>query len=154
MFTVIKLNSLGHEIIRYPATVQTRTANGIILNAIWQHKTRNLGYATFETGDNFVEYFYADRWYNIFAIATPTSQRKGWYCNIAMPASISDDHLSQIDLLLDVWINPLGGSLILDQDEFAADLTLSEAQRAGAQKGLHDLLSLLADRAGPFEEIV
>lgn len=153
MLTVIKLSPLGEEKIRYPAEIRARTTHGVILDARWNHPRRDLGYALFEPGDHFREYFYSDRWFNIFAIATAAGRRKGWYCNIAAPAQISSERVEQVDLLLDVWVAPDGRPLILDEDEFAAATTITAAQRQGALQGLHDLLALLAARHEPFAEL-
>lgn len=153
MITVIKLNPLGEEKIRYPAQVLARLEEGVILDAFWGHARKDLGYTVFEPGDHFVEYFYTDRWFNIFAISNADGRRKGWYCNIAAPAHISEERVEQVDLLLDVWVNPAGQTLILDEDEFAADITLTEAQRSGAERGLRELLALIAARREPFTQI-
>lgn len=150
MITVVKLSPLGEEKIRYPAQVLARLENGVILDAFWDHPRKDLGYTVFEPGDHFVEYFYTDRWFNIFAIASSDDRRKGWYCNIAAPASISTERVEQVDLLLDVWVNPAGQPLILDEDEFSADTTLTEAQRNGAEQGLRELLTLIEARREPF----
>lgn len=153
MITVVKLNPQGEEKLRYPAEVSTRLENGVILDAHWNQTRRDLGYTVFEPGDHFIEYFYSDRWFNIFAISTATGVRKGWYCNVAAPAHIGPERVEQIDLLLDVWVSADGQPLILDEEEFAADLTLTAEQRRNAQQGLHDLLALLAARREPFAEL-
>jgi predicted RNA-binding protein associated with RNAse of E/G family len=150
---VIKLSPQGEEKIRYPAELSARLENGVLLEASWQHARRDLGYTVFEPGDHFIEYFYSDRWFNIFAIATATGQRKGWYCNVAAPARIDAEQVTQVDLLLDVWVAPDGLPLILDEGEFAADLTLTTEQRQGARQGLQDLLALLAARREAFAEL-
>jgi len=154
MVTVIKLSPQGEEKIRYTAEFSARLENGVILAARWEHASRDLGYTTFEPGDHFTEYFYNDRWFNIFAISTPHGQRKGWYCNVAAPAHIDADVVEQVDLLLDVWVNPAGQLLILDEDEFAADVTITTEQRQAALQGLYDLLALIAARHDPFTELL
>ena len=150
MITVVKLNPQGEEKIQYPAQVLTRLKNGVILDAYWNQPRRDLGYTIFEPGDHFIEYFYTDRWFNIFAISTAEGRRKGWYCNVAAPAQFSEERIEQVDLLLDVWVSPTGQPLILDEDEFAADTTLTERQRSGARQGLQELLTLIAARREPF----
>jgi len=153
MITVVKLSPQGTEKIRYPAELVTRLEHGVVLDAYWNHARRDLGYTIFEPGDHFIEYFYSDRWFNIFAISTAAGQRKGWYCNVAAPARIDAGLVEQVDLLLDVWVTPDGQTLILDEDEFAADQTLTTEQRLGARQGLHALLALLAARLEPFTEL-
>ena len=91
------------------------------LDAFWTRPALTLGYTTFETGDRFTEWYFTDRWYNIFEIASPDGTLKGWYCNVAEPAEIGDDAIRCRDLLLDLWVSPTGATLILDEDEFAAE---------------------------------
>ncbi len=79
--------------------------------------------------------------------------RKGWYCNVTEPARFFEDRIEQIDLFIDVWVTPQGETLILDEDEFAADTTLSERQRYGARQGLQTLLEMIATRQGTFSGI-
>jgi predicted RNA-binding protein associated with RNAse of E/G family len=152
MITVVKLNPRGEEKIRYPAQVLARLENGIILDAYWNSPPKDLGYTLFEPGDHFVEYFYTDRWFNIFAIATADGRRKGWYCNVAAPAQIGEEFVEQVDLLLDVWVDFAGQPCILDEDEFAIDTTMSEQQRRGARQGLQELLAHIAEWREPFTE--
>src|SRR5438270_13645773 len=150
MITVVKLNPRGETRIQYSGEIVERLADGIVIQAYWRHAPKELGYTRFEPGDRFTEYYYTDRWFNIFDIASAAGQRKGWYCNVAQPASIYADSIEQVDLLLDVWVDPGGTPLVLDEDEFAGDTTLSDEQRAGAHQGLHDLLQMIAAQAEPF----
>lgn len=150
MITVIKLNALGEAKVQYQGEVIERLADGVVIQAYWTHATKDLGYTRFEAGDRFIEYYYTNRWYNIFDIATADGTRKGWYCNIAEPAVIFADRIEQVDLLLDVWVDPTGEPLILDEDEFTSDTTLNDEQRNGAQQGLYELLQMIAAQQEPF----
>ena len=149
IITVNKLNLLGEIKIQYQGEVLEHSADRIIIHAYWELPLKDLGYTCFEPGDCFIEYYYTHRWFNIFDISNASYERKGWYCNIAEPASIYNDHIQQIDLLMDVWVNPEGKPLLLDEDEFNADTTLSDEQRNGARQGLNDLLALIAARNAP-----
>ena len=153
MITIIKLDPTGTEKIRYHGKVLERLKNGIVIEAAWTLPDRDLGYTCFKTGDQFVEYYYADRWFNIFAIVSREGIRKGWYCNITEPADISTYTIAQVDLYLDIWISPAGKPLLLDEDEFEAATTLSEQQRIGARRGVQELLQMLADRQEVFADI-
>jgi uncharacterized protein len=153
MITIIKLDPVGTEKTRYTGTILEHLAYGIVIGATWTRPDWDLGYTRFETGDQFVEYYYANRWFNIFAIANKEGIRKGWYCNIAEPACISTDTISQVDLYLDVWINPAGEILLLDEDEFETATILNERQRLGARQGLQELLGMLEAREEAFAHI-
>ncbi len=151
--TVKKLN-LNHElVIAYDGTVLERTSDTIVLEARFTRETMDLGYAVLEHHDRFVEHFYADRWYNIFEIHSVRDDHlKGWYCNIAQPAIFSSDTIEQIDLALDVWINPDGSYHVLDREEFDA-LELDRTTRLRAQQAVSELLYLLYHHAAPFTSI-
>ncbi len=153
MITIIKLDPAGAEKTRYTGTILTQFAYGIVIGTTWTRPDRDLGYTCLETGDQFVEYYYTNRWFNIFAIANKEGIQKGWYCNIAEPACISTDTISQVDLYLDVWINPAGEVLLLDEDEFEAATMLNERQRLGARQGLQELLRILEGREEAFAYI-
>jgi uncharacterized protein len=150
MVTVVKLNTLGEARIQYEGEIVKRLANGVVVQACWKQAAKDLGYVCFEPGDCFTEYYYSDRWYNIFDIADAGGQRKGWYCNIAQPASLFDGRIEQVDLLLDVWVDLRGVPLVLDEDEFEADNTLSAELRKAALDGLHELLETIAVQSEPF----
>jgi hypothetical protein len=151
--TVKKLNLNRELVIAYEGTVLERTAGAIVLQARFQRETMDLGYTTFEHHDRFVEHFFSDRWYNIFEIhSVHDDHLKGWYCNIAYPAVFGADAIEQIDLALDVWINPDGSYHVLDQAEFDA-LELDRGTRLRAQQAVGELLYLLYHRAAPFTSI-
>jgi protein associated with RNAse G/E len=151
--TVKKLN-LNHElVIAYDGTVLERSTDTVVLEARFQRPTLDLGYIVFEHHDRFVEYFFTDRWYNIFEIhSVHDDHLKGWYCNIAHPAVCGEGTIEQVDLALDVWIDPDGAYRVLDQAEFAA-LDLDRTTRLRAQQAVGELLYLLYHHAAPFTSI-
>ncbi|HEX6796133.1 MAG TPA: DUF402 domain-containing protein [Ktedonobacterales bacterium] len=150
---VQKLDTQGRVAVTYEAKLAERLPDGVRLEARWERPALPLGYTTFETGDRFVEWFFTDRWYNIFEIHTPDDTLKGWYCNVAEPATITADTIACRDLLLDLWVTPDGATRMLDEDEFAADTTLDEQTRHRARAALDALQRLVRERAGPFARL-
>lgn len=152
--TVEKLDTRGHVVVAYRATLRERFADGARLEARWERPPLDLGYTRFAPGDRFVEWFYTNRWYNVFEVhAAAKDTLKGWYCNVAAPATIAERAIRCRDLLLDLWVTPDGGMLVLDEDEFAADTSLDAATRASARRALADLRALVERRAPPFDGI-
>ncbi|MBP8972714.1 MAG: DUF402 domain-containing protein [Anaerolineae bacterium] len=152
--TVIKNDHAGHEVWRYTGRVLARGATWVQLEARFNrpHDVQT-PYHTFRRGDRFVEWFYADRWYNIFAMYDVDDDHfTGWYCNITRPARLEKDAVYADDLALDVFVAPDGTITVLDEDEFAA-LPLDEATRATAWHALDELQRLVAARAAPFDAI-
>ena len=150
---VHKLDPHGATTLTYEAVLAERLDNGVRLDARWTRPTTDLGYVIFATGDHFTEWYYTDRWYNIFEITTPEGTLKGWYCNVAAPADIDDNRLFCRDLLLDLWVSPGGATLVLDEDEFAAESALDDATRDQALAGLAELQRLVAHCEGPFRRL-
>lgn len=142
--TVYKLDHHGREVWQYPAIVIERGPNHVRLEAFFNRDDMDLGYAIFKRGDRFVEFFYTDRWYNIFAIYDrDDGALKGWYANVCRPADISKTAVRCDDLALDAWIDRVGGFRLLDEEEFAA-LELSPAESVQALAAVRQLRELAA----------
>ncbi len=151
---VVKKLNLQHEVvIAYEGCVLEQTPTSLVLEARFNRETMDLGYVVFEHQDRFIERFFADRWYNIFEIhAVHDDRLKGWYCNIVQPAEFGAESVEQVDLALDLWINPDGSYRLLDQDEFEA-LPLDRLTRLRAQQAVNEVIVLLYERSEPFTGI-
>jgi uncharacterized protein len=155
--SVRKLDPTGRLVTRYQGQVIRRDAVSIVLEARWQRDRLELPYIVLEPDDRFIEFYFTDRWYNIFEIHARAGDRlKGWYCNIARPAVFADGVLSAVDLALDLFVYPNGDTLTLDEDEFDA-LNLErndpEAWRQ-ALAAVTQLRARIAARHAPFEAIL
>lgn len=148
--TIRKLDHAGHQVTAYPGRVLRRDDHAIVLRTRWDRAPMDLGFVLLETGDRWTEYFYADRWYNIFEIRASDGRLKGWYCNITRPAHISADEVSAEDLALDLWVAPDGKMQVLDKDEFNA-LPLSPTESKLAQDALAELQALVDCKKAPFD---
>jgi uncharacterized protein len=151
MITVHKLDHTGAEKTVYQGEVVERSRSGVLLEARFTLERMELDYVTLTPGDRFVEYFYTDRWYNIFLIFDAGSGAfKGWYCNVTRPARLEDDHLWADDLALDYFVQPDGREFVLDEEEFTA-LGLPAGESKMARAALAELRDLAERRAGPFD---
>jgi hypothetical protein len=152
-FTVVK-RIQGIEQYRYQGELLTRTATVVCLRAPFTFAERDLGYAVFRPGDLFTEWFYADRWYNLFQVQDGTSLAlKGFYCNFALPATIAQDTVYWDDLALDLWVAPDGTMLWLDEAEYAA-MQPEAAVQAAVAAARADLTQAVAARTGVFGALV
>jgi predicted RNA-binding protein associated with RNAse of E/G family len=149
--TVVKNDHAGREILRYTGRVLAREAlTWVRLEARFSRPDVQTSYHTFRQGDRFVEWFYGDRWYNIFEMHDRDDDRlTGWYCNVTRPALITPDTIRANDLALDVFVAPDGTIHVLDEGEFAA-LPLDESTRAHALAALDTLKHLALSRQPPF----
>ena len=143
-------------IVTYTGELLRQAPGYALVLARWERPALDLGYLTFETGDCFYEHYYAGHWFNIFEIRSPTSQLKGWYCNVARPAQISGDTITSEDLELDLFVSPDRASILtLDLDEFEArDFAQNDPPAYTAALAALDELKHMA-RAGesPFNSV-
>ncbi|HLC01658.1 MAG TPA: DUF402 domain-containing protein [Anaerolineales bacterium] len=148
--TVHKLDHQGSELWRYEGTLMQRTPSSLTLEASFDRESEAIGGMTLRRGDRFVETFFTDRWYNIFAVHDGLDgPLKGWYCNIARPARNEPGHLFAEDLALDLIVDRLGGWVVVDQDEFDA-LEIPKEDRERARQALEELQHLAASGEEPF----
>lgn len=146
---VQKKNPAGEVTYQYEGDLLRRDGNSIVIEALFDRKDMPFQDVVFRTGDRFVEYYYSDRWYNIFAVHDKDNGKvKGWYCNIGMPAVIEDGVVSYIDLALDLWVSADWKQTVLDEDEFGA-LGLTGELHAGALSGLKDVQRLFESKNPP-----
>jgi predicted RNA-binding protein associated with RNAse of E/G family len=153
MITVYKLNQEGQTVTTYTGEPERYLEDGVVIRAVWTHGTLELGYTTFAPGDEFIEYYYRDRWYNIFEVrGSNGGGLKGWYCNITRPPRIEPDTIAWQDLWLDIWIDPGGQMRVLDEDEFALG-TLNESERTACGRALDEIRAAVRHRLAPFHQI-
>jgi predicted RNA-binding protein associated with RNAse of E/G family len=150
--TVHKLDDRGREVWQYNGALIRKDSSSITLVAYFDRDDVEFHGLHIRRGDRFIETFYSDRWYNIFAIYDANGNRlKGWYCNIARPANIEEGHVYAEDLALDLIVLPDGNMHVLDEDEFA-QLELNPEDHANAHSTLSHLQALAAERKFPFCE--
>jgi protein associated with RNAse G/E len=146
---VQKKNPDGEVKHEYEGVILQRDERSITLEALFDRADMPFMDVVFKKGDRFVEYYYSDRWYNIFVIHDRDDEQvKGWYCNIGLPAVFEDGLVSYVDLALDLWVSVNGEQTILDEDEFES-LQLSEEWRNGALNGLKELKNLFLNDKPP-----
>jgi len=147
---VQKKNPAGEVTYQYEGVLLERDTHSIKLEALFDRKDMPFQDVVFKTGDRFVEYYYSDRWYNIFEIHDRDDGHiKGWYCNVGMPAEIEDGVVSYVDLALDLWVSADGRQTVLDEDEFR-ELKLSEEMHSSALAGLSELQQLFETKNPPL----
>ncbi|WP_371648034.1 DUF402 domain-containing protein [Streptomyces mirabilis] len=146
----------GRTKIRYLAELLADDGIRVTVRAPWAGEgVRDFGFVRFEPGDVFTEYYWRDRWYAVKEVRDAEGVRKGWYCDITRPATLSGGELVVEDLDLDLWRSADGTDVLrLDEDEFAASgLATTDPRAATAARNALDTLELLA-REGDFEALL
>jgi protein associated with RNAse G/E len=149
---VRKLRPNGMLHFAWDGVVMRCDATGVVLQAEFNVDVVERDFATFRRGDVFVEFYYWQpkdagtpvRYYNVYQISQPDGSLKGWYCNLGLPATLDVQarELSYIDLALDVWANPDGSFVVLDEDELEELLAAHPDLTQAAHQGRADLIAL------------
>lgn len=147
---VQKKNLAGDVTYLYEGQVVGRDEHSITIEAFFDRADMPFVDTVFRTGDRFVEYYFDDRWYNIFEVHDRDDDRiKGWYCNVCKPAAFEDGVVAYVDLALDLWVSADGRQHVLDEDEFAT-LNLDHELKAAALQGLQELKQLFFNNKPPL----
>jgi protein associated with RNAse G/E len=105
---------LHHRFTFYrPRTVEVRTAAGL---------------RTMErTGAE--QWFFPDRWFSLLRFLTVGDETVGYYVNFSRPLSeLRANYYRDLDLELDLWLDPDGTATELDRDEFDQEIRSTRLQ--------------------------
>jgi hypothetical protein len=153
--TISKRNLDNLETWRYNGQVLEVKDSRITIEAYFNRPDTPFFEIILKTNDRFVETFYTDRWYNIFAIYDrDDGNLKGWYCNITRPAVLEAPEsetptLAYVDLALDILVYPPDADhptlrqLVLDEEEFEA-LALEADLRQRALEALAQVQTIFS----------
>jgi predicted RNA-binding protein associated with RNAse of E/G family len=146
---VHKKNLAGDVKYQYEGELLSQDEHEIVVDALFDRADMPFMNVVFKKGDRFVEYYFTDRWYNIYTIHDRDDGNvKGWYCNVSKPATLEDDIVSFVDLALDLWVARDGKQTVLDEDEFEK-LDLEDELRIAALRGLDELKNLFLNNEHP-----
>jgi len=110
---------------------------------------------TISSGTISKEYYWLDRWYNVFRFSDANHQLKKFYCNVNQPPSFDGHVLSYVDLDIDVLVEPNLSYRILDLDDFeenARRYPYPEDVQHNARQAVTELIGLIEARSFPFNE--
>ena len=111
---------------------------------------------TIASGTHSLEYYWLDRWYNIFRFSQPDGTLRNYYCNVNVPAKFDGETLSYVDLDLDILVDPDFSYRLLDVEDFERNARLfgyTEEIQANARQALTELIGLIETRAFPFSDL-
>ncbi len=100
------------------------------------------------------EFFWLDRWYNVFRFHDPDGNFRNFYCNVNMPPTFNNGVLDYVDLDVDIIVAKDFSYQILDLDEFeenARKYFYPQDLRERVQTSLSELIFLIENRIFPFD---
>ena len=145
----------GREHRRWPARIATTDGPLLVLDAVFDEEVQHDLLGTIASGTVSTEYYWLDRWYNVFRFSDSNQTLRNFYCNINQPPSFDGRLLSYIDLDIDVLVAPDLTYKILDVDDFEANARrygYPDHVQAKARAALAELTRLIEARSFPFNE--
>jgi protein associated with RNAse G/E len=144
----------GSEHRRWLATLWRQEETLLILDARFEEEIQHDLLGTIAVGTTSVEYYWLDRWYNVFRFSDPSGALRSYYCNINVPPTFDGRLLSYVDLDTDILVQPDFSYRVLDLEEFeqnAARYGYTNEVRQNAERALAELMTLIETRQFPFD---
>jgi len=148
---VYKYDGLLHR--TWPAELLRQEGSLIVLDAKFTDEVIHDLLGTIASGTHSLEYYWLDRWYNVFRFAEPDGTLRNYYCNVNVLPTFDGETLSYVDLDLDILVEPDLSYRILDVEDFernAEDYGYSVEVRANARRAVDELVRMIETRAFPF----
>src|SRR5467141_342265 len=145
----------GSEHRRWPAQVLKQEGSLLVLDAKFPVEIVHDLLGTIAGGTHSVEYYWLDRWYNVFRFAQPNGELRNYYCNVNVPPTFDGEILSYVDLDLDILVAPDFSYQILDLDDFETNVKhygYSGEVQSNARQALDELVRMIEGRQFPFLE--
>ena len=127
----------------------------MVLDAAFEFDVQHHLLGDIPRGTRTIEYYWLDRWYNVFGFLKADGSTRLYYCNVNMPPALEDDVLSYIDLDIDILVQPDLSYRVLDLEEFAANAAryaYSEETKRQADAAVDQLILMIETRQFPFGE--
>ena len=81
------------------------------------------------------QWFFTDRWFSLLRFTAQDDSTVGYYVNFSLPlAEVKTNYYRDLDLELDLWLDPDGTATELDRDEFDAEIQNARLRPDWAQQ--------------------
>ncbi len=131
-----------------------RTQNQIILLGEFDKEVIHQSLGVIRRGTISYEFFWLDKFFNVFRFHEPDGSFRNFYCNINLPPKFETNVIDYVDLDLDVLILRDFSFEILDVDEFennADKFSYSKELCETVEKTLSGLIAKIENRIFPFD---
>lgn len=145
----------GSQHRTWDADLIRHEGNLLVLDAKFATEVHHDILGTISRGTLSLEYYWLDRWYNVFRFSQPSGELRNYYCNINVPPTFDGSVLSYVDLDIDILVQENFSYSILDLDEFQRNAELyryPEHVRHNVQLASQQLVELIEKRSFPFNE--
>lgn len=151
--TVCVLKHDGAEYRRWSASLARHEGDMIVLDAEFDVDVSHEVLGEIKQRTRTVEYYWLNRWYNVFRFLETDGSTRLWYCNINTPPEFKDGGLTYVDLDIDILVQPDFSCQLLDMEEFETNARrygYSYEEKHQAQNAIDELISMVETRRFPF----
>lgn len=137
----------------WKAELIERNDSMLIFVGEFEKKVKHTNLGVIRRGTISYEYYWLDRWYNIFRFHEPDGALRNFYCNINMPPKFENGSLDYIDLEIDILVWKDFKYEILDAEEFeenAEKYKYSENLKQTVDLNVKEIIHLIENRKYPF----
>jgi protein associated with RNAse G/E len=139
----------------WTAEVLERRGDLLMLLGVFDRDISHPQLGNIARGTQSYEYYWLDKWYNVFRFHEPGGSFRNFYCNVNMPPTFNDGVLSYIDLDIDIYISKKMEIEIWDVDEFDENISRYSYPPeiiSKARETVEDLQELITAKRFPFND--
>jgi len=151
--TVVVFKHDGAEYRRWRGRLVEQEGTLLVLHAEFDIDVSHHLLGEIKRGTRLIEYYWLDRWYNVFRFLDDNGSTRLYYCNINKPPAFDGQLLSYIDLDIDVIVKPDYSYEVQDLDEFemnSAKYGYTAEEKERVEQALEALTGLIQSRQFPF----
>jgi len=152
-FVVKALKYDGSEHRNWRARLAAQEGELIVLDAAFAAEVQHDLLGQIAAGTISTEYYWLNRWYNIFRFSEPNGGLLNYYCNVSLPPRLIDQTLSYVDLDIDILVQPNFSYQVLDTADFEANIErygYTREVQSGVERATNELVELIEAQSFPF----
>lgn len=138
----------------WQADLVGRDGSLLVFKGVFERAVEHPDLGVIAAGTVSVEYYWTDRWYNVFRFHDPDGAFRNYYCNVNLPPVPGDGVLDYVDLDIDILVGPDLTARVLDREEFEANATrfgYPDATVGRALQTVGELLAIIGSGGFPFD---
>jgi len=126
----------------------------LLVKGVFERNVEHPDLGSIQKGTISYEYYWLDRWFNVFRFHEPDGDLRNYYCNVNLPPTFENAELNYVDLDLDILVDTEWNIKVLDLAEFyrnADRFLYGDHISSKALKQIENLRQLIELRQFPFD---
>ncbi|PWT94665.1 MAG: hypothetical protein C5B55_02340 [Blastocatellia bacterium] len=152
LVSALKFDGTEHR--NWPGWLVQNEPPLLVVDAVFVEEIHHNLLGTISKGTVSTEFYWLDRWYNIFRFGDKDDFLATFYCNVTFPPHFEESTLSYIDLDIDVLVKPDLTYEVLDLDDFetnAKRYSYPEEIHRNAHQAVSEIIRSIEMRDFPFD---